>query len=415
MTSTVEAGSLSRRWPLLLAAAAGTLAWTGIVLAVLHHAPLYPRFTPLSDLGEHLRDAGILWHGGDPYGLRPTLNDTTPPFTVLIYTPLRPLHGALLEWIYVAINLLALSLALGAGVARLSGRRLLEGVAFAALILSPLSVLVLSQAAYSGLWWGQDQILMMSFVAIDLLIVRPRFRGLLIGIAAGVLLSPAIFVVLVARVGWLAVARVAGAFAGTVLVGMLVDLHASATYWLHLLPSGEAVRRVFILGGSGTGTVGTPANASLEAVLARRPFVHHLPLTASWIVLAGLLGLLSLAVAWVAQGRGLDLTAMTIIGLASAALSPVGWDHHWIWGVMIPLVVVELFAIRRWLAVVWALAIPLALLRGFSPGRHVHLPLGLTEVAWYGAPTVAFVVLLGLSAWVILRRSEKAAPAAVVA
>ena len=384
-----------------------TALWTWALIALLHRHPLYPHFAPLSDLGEHLHDSALLWSGTNPYGLRASLNDTTPPFTVLVYTPLRLVHGAVLETIVVLMNIVALSVALAAGVRRLVHRSFLECVVAATVILTPLTLLVVSQAAFSSVGWGQDQIIMMSLVVIDLLIVAPRWRGLLIGVAAGVLLSPALFVVLLVRVGWSAVARMVGAVAGTIILGALVNLHASTVYWFHLLPSGEAVRRVFILGGNGTGTVATPANYSLEGMLARRPFAHHLPLTPTWMLLVVILGVLSVVVAWVAQGRRLDLTAMTILGLASAGLSPVGWDHHWIWTAMIPLVVVELWTTSRLLAGLWTVSIPVAYLRSVPLTQSVHWPFGLGRVVWSGGPPLAFIVLVTATAIVLLPISSR--------
>ena len=400
----------ARRRAMLLAVwAVVTCLWTWALIAILHRYPLYPHFAPLSDLGEHLRDSGLLWSGKDPYVLRPTLNDTTPPFTVLVYTPLRLVHGAILETVVVLANVVSLSVALAAGVRRLARRAFLDCLVASTVLLVPLTLLVLSQAAWSSLWWGQDQLIMMSLVVIDLLLVSPRWRGLLIGVAAGVLLSPALFVVLLVRVGWSAVARMAGALVATIVLGAIVNLHASTVYWFHLLPSGEAVRRVFILGGAGTGTVATPANYSLEGMLARRPFVHHVPLTPTWLALVAVLGALAVVVAWRAQGRRLDLTAMTVLGLASAGLSPVGWDHHWIWGVMVPLVAVELWRTSRLLSVLWLLAIPVALVRSVPLTKSVHWPLGLGKIVWSGGPPLALVVLVVASALVLLRQPSSAA------
>ena len=403
--------SPDRRRTLVLAAVCvlGAALWTWALIAVLHRFPLYPKFEPLSDLGEHLRDAGIVVHGGDPYVLRPTLNDTTPPFTVLVYAPLRLLHGAVLETVVVLANLIALAVALAAATTRIIRRSFLECLALAIAVLAPLTILVLSQAVWSSLWWGQDQTIMMSLVVIDLLLVPARWRGLLIGVAAGVLLSPVVFVVLVARVGWGAVARVAGALAGTVVVAGVINLHATTTYWFHLLPSGEAVRRVFILGGHGTGTVGTPANLSLEGMLARRPFAHHVPLTATWLIMAAVLGVLTVAVAWVAQGRKLDVTAMVLIGLASAALSPVGWDHHWVWAALLPFAAVEVWGASRLLSVALALAVPVAFIRSYPLTRVVHWPGTLDGVLWSSGPPLVFIVLVALAAWVVLRPSPIAA------
>jgi hypothetical protein len=125
--------------------------------------------------------------------------------------------------------------------------------------------------------------------------------------------------------------RAAGAFVAVGIAAALVNLHASSTYWFHLLPSGEAVRRVYF------SSIGRQGNSSLFAFAARAPFVHHVSATVLAYLLAILVGAIGLVSAWWAQTQGLRVTAVAVVGLTTATVSPVSWDHHWIWAILLPI------------------------------------------------------------------------------
>jgi alpha-1,2-mannosyltransferase len=344
---------------------ASTVAWAIVIHLFLAHHPPYERYGALSDLGEHLGDLSILVHAGNPYVLRATLNDTTPPLTALLYAPFELVHGVARSVSVVGVDLVALSIALAAALRRAVRLELLDGMALASLVLAPITVLVLSQASYSTIFWGQDQLVGLALVVVDLLLIPPRHRGWLVGVAAGFLLTPIVFVVLLARVGLPAVARCVGAFLATAVVASFFNLHASRLYWFHLVPSGQASHRVFILGGR----LASPAelgNSSLEGLLARHPFAHRIPLTPSWLVLAGLVGVLGTLVAWRCDARGEPVLAVCLLGLTAAACSPVAWDHHWVFATLLPVAAIEAWRTSRVLAVSCLAAVPLAFTREWS-------------------------------------------------
>lgn len=384
--------------------------WAWIIYVLIKTFPPYAHHVILSDLGEHLHDSRVLLAGKNPYVLRVNLNDTTPPFTALLYTPFRLIHGTLLGVVATWCSLVSLGVALAVGLNRaLAGRvkvALLDWLVLSILVFAPLTILVLSQASYSGIFWGQDQLFVLALIAVDLFVVPPGKQGFLVGVAIGILLTPLVFLFLVLLVaGWRGVARGTAAAVVTVIIGAAVNLHASSVYWFHLVPNGEAVRRVFIL-GSYHDTVSYQGNESIEAMLARHPFAHRVPLTPTWVLISIVVGALCAFVVWRAQRAGSLVTAATILGLGITAVSPVAWDHHWVWAVELPAMGLELLWSHRIVAIASFAAVPVAFLNAYPLTNYVPWPPVLATVARADGTSLTFLVLLVITA-VGLRRSSK--------
>jgi alpha-1,2-mannosyltransferase len=375
-----------------------SVLWAWIIYVLVKTFPPYSHHVILSDLGEHLTDSRALLSGRNPYVLRINLNDTTPPFTAILYTPFRLLHGTAQGIAATWVSMVALGMALATGLRRALRTRLdvplLDWSVVSTVVLAPLTILVLSQASYSGIFWGQDQLFVLGLVAVDLFAVPSRHRGYLIGVATGILLTPVAFVLLVLVVaGWRGAFRSVTGFFATVLLAAAVNLHASVVYWFHLLPSGEAMRRVFIL-GSYHDTVSYAGNESLEAMLARHPFVHRVPLTPTWVLVAVVVGGLTVLVAWRAQRAGEAVTAATMLGLGVTAISPVAWDHHWVWAVELPVMGLELLWTRRVVAVAAFAAVPVAFLNAYPLTNYVPWPPVVATIVMADGTSVTYVVLL---------------------
>jgi alpha-1,2-mannosyltransferase len=174
---------------------------------------------------------------------------------------------------------------------------------------------------------------------VDLLRPERRWSGVLVGVAAGVKLTPLVFVVFLVLVGRrTAAGRAIAAFACTVAVGFLVMPGSATTYWTDGLVD--------------AGRVGPPAlahNQSVYGALTR--LLDGRPPTLLWLAIAAPLSLavLSVGAAWWRRG---DRVLGTCLGaLAMLFASPVSWSHHWVWAVPIALVVWER---SRWWAAAWA-------------------------------------------------------------
>jgi alpha-1,2-mannosyltransferase len=175
-------------------------------------------------------------------------------------------------------------------------------------------------------------------VLVDLLRPERRTSGVLVGIAAGVKLTPLVFVVLLALVGHRAAAgRATLVFAGTVAAGFAVAPGSAATYWTDGLVD--------------AGRVGPPAlahNQSVYGALTR--LLDGPPPTLLWLAVAGPLSLAVLVVGAAWWRRGDPVLGTCLGAVAMLIASPVSWSHHWVWAVPIALVLWER---GRWAAAAW--------------------------------------------------------------
>ena len=393
---SLVAGARRRTILYVVAGLVATLAWSVVVNRFLWRQPMFPYPPRFQDLREHLGDFHLVVHGADPYYLRFRFNDTTPPLVALLFGSLSSIHGTIRAMVFLGVNLACVSVVLTAGLRTVTHRPAAPLFALSAAILTPVTVLVLSQAAYSGLWWGQDQIIVMALVVVDLLVVPPRHRGYLVGLGAGILLAPVFFGLLLLRPDWRSVLRAAAAFLGTALLAAVVNVHASTSYWFHLLPSGEAVRRVYFT------SIGRQGNSSLIAFAARPPFTHSISATTLGYALAAVVAVIGLSAAWWAQSQRLGVTAVAAVGLTTATISPVSWDHHWIWAILLPIVAIELWATHRAVAVPSLVVIPVALLRAYPVTRAIPTSEPWVANLVWSAPSLVMAVLLAalcLSLW----------------
>jgi alpha-1,2-mannosyltransferase len=206
-----------------------------------------------------------------------------------------------------------------------------------------VALLTLAALALEPVWqnlaFGQVNTLLMLAVLVDLLGRERRWSGVLVGIAAGLKLTPLVFVVLLFLVGRrTAAGRAAAAFVATVAVGFAVMPGASTTYWTERLVDASRV--------------GPPAlahNQSVYGALSR--LLDGRPPTWLWLAVAVPLAvaMLLLAARWWRAG---DPVLGTCLGaMAMLVASPISWSHHWVWAVPVTLVLWER---SRWACVAWA-------------------------------------------------------------
>jgi alpha-1,2-mannosyltransferase len=257
---------------------------------------------------------------------------TYPPFAAVAMVPLAllPMWLSAALWTGASVGALA---AVVVVVRRALGRPapgwLVALVTAAAVALEPV---------WQNLAFGQVNALLMLAVIVDLVTPERRWSGVLLGIAAGVKLTPLLFVVLLVLVGRrTAAGRAVVAFAATVVIGFAVMPGAATTYWSHGLF--DATR------------VGPPAlahNQSAYGALSR--LLDREPPTLLWLAVAIPLALAVLLLA-THRWRAGDRVLGTCLGaLAMLIVSPISWSHHWVWLVPVALVLWER---SRWACVAW--------------------------------------------------------------
>jgi alpha-1,2-mannosyltransferase len=257
---------------------------------------------------------------------------TYPPFAAVALVPLAPLPAWLAAAVWTGASVAALA-GVVAVVRRELGRpapgwlvALLTG---AALALEPV---------WQNLTFGQVNLLLMLAVLVDLVRPERRWSGVLVGLAAGIKLTPLAFVVLLVLVGRrVAAARALGVCGLTVAVGFMALPTSSASYWSDgLLDAGRV------------GPPGLAHNQSVYGALTR--LLDGPPPTLLWLAVAGPLaiGVLVVGAAW--WRRGDRVLGTGLAALAMLIASPVSWTHHWVWAVPVAL---ALWERSRWAAAAW--------------------------------------------------------------
>jgi alpha-1,2-mannosyltransferase len=303
-----------------------------------------------------------VFHSGNIYqtqfGRR--LPFTYPPFAAIVLGPLVMLPflatAAGLTAASVAVLPIALYLALRlpptqSWLDRAGAGRLALAAAAAAIWLEPVR---------SELHFGQIDLLLTAAILCDLALPSTaRWKGALIGLAAGIKLTPAIFIVylLITR-RYRAAATAVAAFAATVAAGFVLMPASSAYFWngTFLNP-----RRI--------SSVQSGQNESLIGAISRT--LHRPDVSGLWVPAAVLVAVGGLTLAARAQRRGNEGLGFSLCAITGLLISPISWTHHWV------------------------LAVPALLLAAVSTYRHSATRRRLATITSVGA--IATITVIGWS------------------
>jgi alpha-1,2-mannosyltransferase len=246
---------------------------------------------------------------------------------------------------------------------------------------------LLTEPVQQTLALGQVNLLLMLLIVADLLtasVLNKQTRwwhGIGIGVAAGIKLTPLIFIpylLLVRR--YRQAATAAATFVVTVALGYAVLPRDSGRYWVHGLFL-NANRIVFL---------GTRGNQSLRGALTRLAGSVTSG-TAPWIVALILVVIVGLASAAVLYRAGHPVPGMLACALTGLLISPLSWDHHWVWVAPGIALLAHLGARARGAvrAAWWAATAGLVLVFGAWPQFWNLAQAGLTPAGlfWYGPAT----------------------------
>jgi alpha-1,2-mannosyltransferase len=282
--------------------------------------------------------------------------------------------------------------------------------------LAGVAVVLAVEPIRTTLGYGQVNTMLMALVIADLLPEVPGRRrripqGALIGLAAAIKLTPALFVVFAFLIGKrkLALTGILSFVAFTAL-GAIFQFRQTIAFWGGL--SGGDTRTASPL------YVG---NQSLLGVFFR---IGGSSRTTTLIGLgcAGLVAILAALVAAHWWRAGQKVFAVGLAGLATCLASPLSWTHHYVWIVPMAVAVVrpalgpQLVALPRWVRyvagfwVIWVCAcLPLAVLP-YGGGGERRFTFLQSLVANLG-PVLGVVLLLVLG-WKMIStsRSQVARP-----
>jgi alpha-1,2-mannosyltransferase len=306
---------------LLIASVAARLGWTYLV----------PNGANFVDLHVYLGGAAALDAPGTLYSYvyadqTPDfpLPFTYPPFAALVFYPLSLLPFGLVAlcWQLGIVGALY-------GVVRCCQRLLGAGGHRTAMLWT--AVAIWTEPLRSTFDYGQVNVILVLAVLWAAYSNRWWVSGLLVGLAAGVKLTPAItglYFVGVRR--WGAAVFAAVVFAATVALSIVMIGSQARYYFTDLL--GDAGR---------VGPIGTSFNQSWRGGVSRLlgHDAGYGPLVLAAIAVTAVLAVL----AWRALGEqselgGRDrLGSLLVVQLFGLLISPISWTHHWIW--LVPLMI----------------------------------------------------------------------------
>jgi alpha-1,2-mannosyltransferase len=336
---------------------AGAVAFFLIILSWVVYAAVSGKNGALQEV-----DLKVYWDGGlivrhitpyyNPHNYYPlygwggtgklALKFTYTPFAAVAFALISFIPLTALYSISVVVNVLTFTAALwftfyGLGY---TDRRVRLG-----LTLLAAAATFWLQPVVRTIYLGQINLILMAAIMWDL--TQPSYtasgryrwwKGVATGIAAGIKLTPLIFIpyLLVTR-KWREAAGCVGGFLFTVVAGFLVLPHDSSQWWLH---------GGVISDGNRTGFAGWAGDQSLHGLIVR--------LTGSingaqhaWLAACALAVILGIGAAYLLDRAGYPIPALLVTALTGLLVSPISWDHHWVW-IALGVAVAAHYAIAAW-------------------------------------------------------------------
>jgi alpha-1,2-mannosyltransferase len=293
------------------------------------------------DLRIYLWGGSLVWHSHDPYlytYLYGHLHFTYTPMAAGLFALLSVINVGLMKVLFLAGSVASLVGVLWLTWGALGYRR---SAARLGATLCVAAVALWLEPVWQTVSFGQVNLILMLVIVADLCLPDSRWwKGVGVGLAAGFKLTPLIFIPYLLLTRRYRAAAVAAATFGLTIVGTLLLLpRASEHYWLDGLA----------LNSNRVGNLRYIGNQSLNGALLRLfgTAAADQPFRLAAVAVVGIAGLL--LAAW-ASRRGQEMAGILVCALTGLLVSPVSWDHHWVWVAPALVVLVDLAVGPRWLA-----------------------------------------------------------------
>lgn len=320
--------------------------------------------------------SGLYSHG---FGLA-NLPYLYPPVTALAFHHLTWISFDQIKVLIAAVSMACL-VAVGWAAWGMLGYRVSFGRVGASFAVAAVGIWL--EPVHSTLILGQVEMLIMALVVVDL--AQPDrwwTKGIGIGLATAIKLTPGLFVVYLLLTRRVRAAFVAaGTFAVVTGGAWLVLPTASRQFWFHSLGVTPFDR-------------GYAANQSFQGMFVRLLHDSNDSAKLPWLLASALLAVVGLAAATLAANRGAELLGACLVGVVGLEISPISWTCHWVW--FVPLVVLGVHTAfqsrHRWAPRLWVLGGTIAALAwpmrvnnsGGSDPRLSLIPTGLLYYAPHG-------------------------------
>jgi alpha-1,2-mannosyltransferase len=370
--------STPARWPIILA---GLSLGACVAVLVLSH-PVMIDLLVYRGEGAAVRSGTDLYaslYGHSAATSTATAHATYPPFAALLFDPLTYIAVAPLRAATDVVNL-ALIVVVAILSCRLAGIDARRRVTAVCVLIAAAPW---SEPVFTTLRLGQINLLLLALVLWDF--TRPassRARGIGVGLAAAIKVTPAVFVVyLLLTRRFRAAGTAIATFVLTLAISGLVLPHATRQFWTKTLFDTDRV-----------GRVENATNQSLRGLVARIDHARStVPGGTLLVAVVAVAGLACAVMAYRHLGDRWGLPACAITGLL---VSPISWSHHWVW--CLPVAVLLWEDARRWfpaIVVFWSYAVWALPHRN---GAELHFsPWEMALSGWYILFGLGFLALTG--------------------
>ena len=244
---------------------------------------------------------------------------TYPPFAAVVFFPLHFLPFTLVAILWLLAIVAALYWVVRIAFELLVGTEAAGQPGFRAATIAWTAVGLWTEPVRTTIDYGQVNVFLMLGVMLAIRNARGWISGLLVGLVAGIKLTPAITgLYFVARRRWRVVACSAGVFAATIGVSLLIAAEETRTYFGTLLGDADRI-----------GPVGSVWNQSLRGAMSR-VLGWDVGTGVWWVASAAVLALLAW-LTWRSLQRDDLLGTVLVVQLFGLVVSPISWSHHWGW------------------------------------------------------------------------------------
>lgn len=356
-----------------------------VVIAEFNFDPMSRIFwVPPLDLAIYLEAGKSLLAGGNLYdgNFIYDLPFTYPPFAGVMFQGLALLGLLEATLLWQGANLLSIMLVIWM-ITRNIPISVLLGIASIGL-----------DSVHGSFFYGQINAILMLLVALDFLPKNRKFAGIGVGLAAGLKLTPAFFVlVFLMEKRWRAVIISGVTFLITVLIGWLFVPDAMK-FWTYAIRDSSRV-----------GDHNNAGAQSLRSVLERVFDAESL-----WIPAVLLTMVIVCTGIWLALKKDDIVWAVIFAGFGACLVSPFTWFHHWIWMVPMIAVLIRKPWENQWIQAAIVVGVTIFLLPQLSPTVNPHT----TSLSGTNAKfiAVAYVAMFGYIGYSLFERRRKNANAA---
>ncbi|MEN3344976.1 MAG: alpha,2-mannosyltransferase [Arthrobacter sp.] len=331
MTTTTTRGSAPTARGRLATAAAGLAVVAALVVLYSAYIPLMNDFEVYFYGGSRVLETGEAGVN-ELYAPRDGLPFTYPPFAALLFAVLASLGQSVGSLVFITTALLGAAV-VSAWLARHyfglgRWRDAFADWRFRAVALAGTAAILLLGPWRDTFDFGQINIILMGLVLADFALYGKSRAGelrwpagLLIGIAAGIKLTPLAFgLYFLVRRDFKALGWMAAGFFGSIAAAWALLPAASVTFWTKILPD--------------TGRIGGPGyvdNLSVKGLLLHLGMPDSGLTSMVWLALSlALAAVAALVIKWAAEADE-NFVAVSATAVLMLLISPVSWSHHWVW------------------------------------------------------------------------------------